>query len=52
VPIYVYVCTNKKCRNILEGVRPIGTDVIACPVCNRPAERKMTKEVTGRPVIK
>lgn len=52
MPIYLYICGNKKCRNIIEEVKAVGTDVVSCPVCNRPAERKMTKEVTGRPVIK
>lgn len=52
MPIYLYLCASKKCRHITEDVRSLDTQVIECPKCGKPSERKMEKAVTGRPVIK
>ena len=39
MPLYEFVCTDKKCKEKFESLVPMGTETKACPKCTKPAPR-------------
>lgn len=48
MPMFEYVCTNKKCKNIFDELARF-EDIVNCPKCGKPGEKQIA--TTYHPVF-